>query len=95
MVDQTKTLTLDQFNNLQGMADCMDMVRQEFIQSGLIDESIPPMFVVNAVLNKFAAINEDAKRFAACRHQARHMQEDGGEAGFIKAIDEYRKKNNI
>lgn len=37
----------------------------------------------------------EAQRFAACRHQARHMQEDGGEAAFVKAIDEYRKKNGI
>lgn len=95
MVDQTKTLTRDQFNNLQGMADCMDMVRQEFIESGLIDESVPPMFIVNAVLNKFAAVNEEAKRFEACRHQARHMQEDGGESAFVKEIDAYRKKNGI
>jgi hypothetical protein len=35
---------------LQGMADCMDMVRQELVEAGLIDERVPPMFVSEAVL---------------------------------------------
>lgn len=37
----------------------------------------------------------EAQRFAACRHQARYMQEDGGEPAFVKAVDQYRKKNAI
>jgi hypothetical protein len=35
---------------LQGMADCMDMVRQELVEAGLIDERVPPMFVSEALL---------------------------------------------
>lgn len=42
-----------------------------------------------------AELEIEAQRFAACRHQARYMQEDGGEAAFVKAIDAYMKKNEI
>lgn len=42
-----KTLTI------QAMADCMDMVRQELIEAGIIDADIAPMFVANAVLHQF------------------------------------------
>lgn len=79
----------------QGMADCMHMVRQEFIEAGLIDESVAPMFVTDAVLRKIHEVQLEANRFAACRHQARHMQEDGGESAFVAQIDVYRKKNGI
>lgn len=34
----------------QGMADCMDMVRQELIEAGIIEPSIAPMFIANAVV---------------------------------------------
>jgi hypothetical protein len=37
---------------LQGMADCMDMVRQELVEAGVIDERVPPMFVSEALLTK-------------------------------------------
>lgn len=125
-----KTLTT------QAMADCMDMVRQELIEAGIIGADVAPMFVANAVVHHFkieqtkaqhwksnhddlvkrcallreredlpvdripayaelTRLQEESKRFAACRHQARYMQEDGGEAAFVKAIDEYRKKNGI
>lgn len=43
----------------------------------------------------FADVELDAKRFAACRHQARHMQEDGGENAFVKAIDKYIRDNKL
>ncbi|GAB3416848.1 hypothetical protein NX774_12015 [Massilia agilis] len=38
----------------QGMADCMDMVRQELIEAGIIDKSVPPMMVANAVIAHLA-----------------------------------------
>ena len=38
---------------------------------------------------------EEVLRFAACRHQARHMQEDGGEPAFISGIDRYRRSNKL
>lgn len=50
---------------------------------------------VAELLKQNQQIQEEAQRFAACRHQARHMQEDGGESAFIKAIDLYRKKNGL
>jgi hypothetical protein len=43
-------------SNLHGMADCMDMVRQEFIEAGIIDKSVAPMFVANAVLGYIAEV---------------------------------------
>lgn len=40
---------------VQGMADCMDMVRQELIEAGVIGADVAPMFIANAVLAKLAA----------------------------------------
>lgn len=37
----------------------------------------------------------EAQRFAACRHQSRYMQEDGGEKAFVAAVDAYRKQNGL
>lgn len=34
----------------QGMVDCMDMVRQELIEAGIIDKTVAPMFIANAVM---------------------------------------------
>jgi len=36
--------------SVQGMADCMDMVRSELVEAGVIPASVPPMFVTEAVL---------------------------------------------
>lgn len=35
---------------LEGMAECMDMVRQELIDGGIIGASTPPMMVGSAVI---------------------------------------------
>lgn len=40
---------------VQGMADCMDMVRQELIEAGVIGPGIAPMFVASAVMAKLAS----------------------------------------
>ena len=40
---------------VQGMADCMDMVRQELIEAGVIGAGVAPMFIANAVVAKLAA----------------------------------------
>jgi hypothetical protein len=37
---------------MQAMAECMDMVRQELVEAGVIDERVPPMFVSEAVVTK-------------------------------------------
>ncbi|MGZ8317530.1 MAG: hypothetical protein ACXWVD_00375 [Telluria sp.] len=39
---------------LRGMAECMDMVRAELIEAGVVDASVPPMMLANAVLNFIA-----------------------------------------
>lgn len=50
------------------MAGCMDMVRQELIEAGVIDKAVPPMMVANAVLAHIArqpaAATADAKEAA-------------------------------
>lgn len=38
----------------EAMAECMVMTRDGFIEAGLIDESVVPMFVVEAVLGAVA-----------------------------------------
>jgi hypothetical protein len=158
--------------SMRGMADCMDMVRQELIEAGIIDAKTPPMFVSDAVVSAFqrlklttdaenealqtelinvyeqlaqvkqwageqimileakakhwksnhadqverarilierpdmplervnayslvCEVQEDAKRFAACRHAARTMPEDGGEDAFLIAIDKYREEHDL
>jgi hypothetical protein len=35
--------------SVQGMADCMDMVRQDLIEMGIIDKSVAPMFIPEAI----------------------------------------------
>ena len=36
----------------QAMADCMDMVKRELVQAGVVGEDVPPMFVADAVLGR-------------------------------------------
>lgn len=116
-------MTEAELQTLQGMADCMHMVRQELIEAGIVEKSVPPMMVANAVLayagqliedynqavdsiamltgdvedlsTRLMALQAEAQRFAACRHAARTMPEDGGEDAFIASIDDYITKHGI
>jgi DNA repair exonuclease SbcCD ATPase subunit len=60
-----------QLASVQGMADCMDMVRQELIEAGVIDASVAPMFVANVVVTQLASVQKDAEietlRSIACQ----------------------------
>jgi hypothetical protein len=47
--------------NMRGMAECMDMVRQELIQAGIVEATVPPMMVANAVVKYMLIQNEAAK----------------------------------
>jgi hypothetical protein len=40
----------DQLATMRGMADCMDMVRQELIEAGVIEASVPPMMLADAII---------------------------------------------
>jgi len=40
------------------MADCMNMVRQELIDTGIIDKTVPPMMVADAVISKINAMQQ-------------------------------------
>lgn len=47
----------------EGMAECMDMVRNDLVEAGVIDKSVPPMMVPEAVyaaLSKAAAKEREA-----------------------------------
>jgi Lar family restriction alleviation protein len=46
-------------DNLEGMAGCMDMVRMELIDAGVITANVPPMFVANAVLGYIAKLRHE------------------------------------
>lgn len=50
---------------IQGMADCMVMVRQELIESGVIDATVAPMFIANAVISKLQEVAAPAQMPAA------------------------------
>lgn len=49
----------------QGMADCMDMVREELIEAGIIDKKTAPMFITEAVMRHIAGVRKDADTAAA------------------------------
>jgi hypothetical protein len=46
-------------DNLEGMAACMDMVRAELIEAGVITDNVPPMFVADAVLGYIAKLKQE------------------------------------
>lgn len=52
-------LQSEKVRTMDGMAACMDMVRQELIEAGIITEKVPPMFVANAVLAEVRRLLED------------------------------------
>lgn len=60
-------LQSDRIRAMDGMASCMDMVRQELIEAGIITEKVPPMFVANAVLTEVQALRKDAERYRFMR----------------------------
>lgn len=50
-----------------GMADCMHMVRAELIEAGIIEKTVAPMFIANAVVKKLQEVAQNAE---AIRNQA-------------------------
>lgn len=67
------------------MAECMDMVRQELIQAGVISKEVPPMMVADAVM--VAVRNEVAAERDACAKacEARYMGDNNREDMEAKA----------
>jgi hypothetical protein len=57
----------------QGMADCMDMVRTELIEAGVIDPSTPPMMVANAVLARIQMLTTPAPKLDDTVPRAKHF----------------------
>lgn len=62
-------LQSEKVRTMDGMACCMDMVRRELIEAGIITEQVAPMFVANAVLAEIQALRRDAERYRFCRSQ--------------------------
>jgi hypothetical protein len=49
----------DAHPEMRGMADCMHMVREELIEAGVVDASVPPMFLTEAII---AHIRRETKK---------------------------------
>ena len=47
--------------NAEGMAECMDMLRRDLIAAGLIESSVPPMFMTEAILGAIQKAQARAK----------------------------------
>lgn len=68
-------MTKDEIACMQGMADCMDMVRQELVEAGIIGVDVPPMFVANAVLAYIRKVQAQEARHAKIQEtKARHWK---------------------
>lgn len=57
----------------EGMAECMDMVRQDLIEAGIIDKSVPPMMVPEAVVSTLRSRVEVEREACAKVCEARFM----------------------
>lgn len=73
------------------MAECMDMVREELIEAGVVDASVPPMMLSNAVLAFIArerAAHEQELAFLRRRQPAAQI-----EAGLPQWIDQLKGRD--
>lgn len=81
--------------NVQGMADCMDMVRQELIEAGVIGPGIAPMFIASAVMAKLsAAAAPNAALVAALTTLLRLIDEFGIKSGVCCCGDGMERHGN-
>jgi hypothetical protein len=46
-------------DNLEAMAGCMRMLREDLIQAGIFDKSVPPMFMTEAILGYIGKLKHD------------------------------------
>lgn len=73
-------MTEIEFQNMRGMADCMDMVRRELIEAGIIKKEVAPMFIANAVATlvqmQDAAYDEAAKTIAQLSDEVRNLKNE-------------------
>ena len=49
------------YKETEGMAECMALFRQDMIQAGVIDETVPPMFMTEAVMSYIYKLEEQIK----------------------------------
>ena len=65
---------LDQ--STRAMADCMDMVKCELAQAGVVEEDVPPMFLADAVLARMGRERNALYAVGALLQEAVHRLED-------------------
>jgi hypothetical protein len=78
---QTEQRKSDDLLTMRGMADCMDMVRGELIEAGIIDANVPPMMVANAVMAHIAGLAKTQQKA-----QLYTCEGKGGEYEFIGVV---------
>lgn len=66
IAEKIRALPLPEFSiqhkNMICMAECMDMVRSELIEMGIIDSSVPPMMIADAVGDKLKESTEALRK---------------------------------
>lgn len=60
----------------QAMADCMDMVKRELTEAGVVGEDVPPMFLADAVLGRMGRERNALYAVAALLQEAVYRLED-------------------
>jgi hypothetical protein len=62
--------------SIQAMADCMDMVKCELVQAGVVEEDVPPMFLADAVLARMGRERNALYAVAALLQEAVNRLDD-------------------
>lgn len=67
--------TKDVRREYEGMAECMDMVHHDLILAGIIDKSVPPMMIPEAVIGAIrAAVAAEREACAKVCNEMRNLQ---------------------
>jgi hypothetical protein len=62
----------------EGMAECMRMFRADMIEAGVIGESVPPMFMTEAILGEIGRLRA---QLAAAQEALHWLEENGSSQG--------------
>lgn len=76
-VDELLTHAKQTRRETEAMAECMDMVRQDLITAGVVDKSVPPMMLAEAVIaaQQKAVLNCREAIAGICDEVAKRSQE--------------------
>lgn len=53
----------------EGMAECMHLLRADLIEAGIINASVPPMFMSEAIIPWFLEMKDKADKWDAHMHK--------------------------